>query len=442
MTTLRLVALPALVGAIAFATPAAVPAAGEFPNVPGRANVTPSIGAAGTFVAVAWGASANGKADIFVAVSRDSGTTFGSAVQVNTVPGEARLNGEMPPRVALGSSTGSSLPAIVVLWTARGAATEIKAARSHDGGRTFGKPTPLQASGAAGDRGWPSLALDRSGRLHAIWLDHRGLAAARAASGGASGHKPGASHDGVAMARNSSLYHASLSGSSATEREVTKGVCYCCKTALAAGADGTLFAAWRHVYPGSFRDMAFATSRDGGRSFSAPVRVSEDGWAIDACPDDGPAMAVDASGTVHLAWPTVIGGDNPRGAIFYASTRDGRRFTKRQQVETLGGPKPSHPQIVVDSHRRVFVAWDELANGRQTAAVREVRADATGPTTFGRIVMLSSTESGIYPALAATGNRVLAAWATGGDRSRVRVSIRSLALEQATRQRRAPFFGR
>jgi hypothetical protein len=427
MPTLRpLVALPALICSIAFAAPSAVPAAATFPNIPGRANATPSIAAAGSVVAVAWGASANGKADVFAAVSRDGGTTFGSAVQVNTVPGEARLNGEMPPRVALAPGRGSSPPEIVVLWTARGTATEIKTARSRDGGRTFEKPAALQAPGAAGDRGWPSLTLDRAGRVHAIWLDHRGLAAARAASGGAGGHKPGAPHDGVAMAQKSSLYYASGGGASATEHEVTKGVCYCCKTALATGADGTLFAAWRHVYPGSFRDMAFATSRDGGRSFSAPVRVSEDGWAIDACPDDGPAMAVDASGTVHLAWPTVLGGDNPRGAIFYASTRDGQRFTPRQQVGTLGGPKPSHPQIVVDGRRRVFVAWDELAAGRQTAALREVRVEASGAATFGSIVSLSPGESGVYPALAAVGNRVLATWATGGDRSRIQV--RAVAL--------------
>jgi hypothetical protein len=421
MTDLRFVVLPALLCSMSFAIPASVPAAGEFPNVAGRANATPSIAAAGTFVAVAWGASTSGRADVFTAISRDGGTTFGSALRVNTVPGEARLNGEMPPRVALRARGGSSLPDVVVLWTARGAATEIKVATSRDGGRTFGKPMPLQARGAAGDRGWPSLALDRSGVLHAVWLDHRGLAAARAARGGSGGHKPGTPHDGFAMAQSSSLYHASLSGSSAAEREVTNSVCYCCKTALAAGADGTLFAAWRHVYPGNFRDMAFATSRDGGRSFSAPVRVSEDGWAINACPDDGPAMAVDANGTVHLAWPTVVGGDNPRGAIFYSLTRDGQRFTNRQQVGTLGGPKPSHPQIVVDGRRRVFVAWDELANGRQTAALREVRVDGAGATSFGPIVTLSSAGSGLYPALAATGTRVLAAWASGGERSRIQV---------------------
>ena len=65
MTTLRsLVALPALICSIAFAAPAAVPAAGTFPNIPGRANATPSIAAAGSVVAVAWGASAKGKADV------------------------------------------------------------------------------------------------------------------------------------------------------------------------------------------------------------------------------------------------------------------------------------------------------------------------------------------------------------------------------------------
>ena len=98
-----------------------------------------------------------------------------------------------------------------------------------------------------------------------------------------------------------------------------------------------------------------------------------------------------------------------------SASRHGSRW------RTLGGPKPSHPQIVVDGRRRVFVAWDELAGGRQTAALREVRVDASGAATFGSIVTLSSGESGVYPVLAATGNRVLATWATGGDRSRIQV---------------------
>src|SRR5688500_5349137 len=70
-------------------------------DVPGRSDQTPWVAASGPFVAVAWGASAAGKADVFLAVSRDGGTTFGAPVQVNRVAGEARLGGELPPRVAL-----------------------------------------------------------------------------------------------------------------------------------------------------------------------------------------------------------------------------------------------------------------------------------------------------------------------------------------------------
>ena len=86
-------------------------------------------------------------------------------------------------------------------------ATAIKTARSRDGGRTFEPPVALQAADAAGDRGWPSLALDSRGTAHAIWLDHRGLAAARAA-GASRDHRSGAAHDGVAMAQKSGLYYA------------------------------------------------------------------------------------------------------------------------------------------------------------------------------------------------------------------------------------------
>jgi hypothetical protein len=167
------------------------------------------------------GASADGKTDVFVAVSRDAGRSFGLPVQVNTVPGEARLGGEMAPRVALAPRGASGDPEIAVLWTARGVTTTIKTARSQNGGKTFGPAVTLQSSGAPGDRGWPALALDRQGTAHAIWLDHRGLAAGRVAGTGHASHATGAKHDAVAMAQKSGLYYAAATGSPSTERELT-----------------------------------------------------------------------------------------------------------------------------------------------------------------------------------------------------------------------------
>jgi hypothetical protein len=387
-------------------------------GVEGRANLTPWIAAEGRNVAVAWGATAAGKTDVFVAVSRDGGSSFGAPVRVNAAEGTARLGGELPPRVAV------TADAIVVLWTSRGASTSIEIARSSDGGRTFSPGTSLQAAGAAGDRGWPSLSIGSDGVAHAFWLDHRGLAAARDGGKPAAGKPVGQhgagheTHDGAALAQKSAIYHASFGRTASAERSIAPGVCYCCKTATATGAGGRVDAAWRHVYPGNIRDIAFASSSDGGQTFSAPSRVSEDGWQIAGCPDDGPAMAVDRKGVVHLVWPTVIGGATPEGALFYATSSDGRSFSPRVRLQTLGSAHPTHPQIAVDGAGRVVVAWDERIDGRRVVAARVV---SPPPAPHTAPVILTDGEAGQYPVLATSGATTLAAWATGGESSVIKV---------------------
>ncbi|MGH9311433.1 MAG: hypothetical protein ACRD1U_18790 [Vicinamibacterales bacterium] len=383
-------------------------------GVQGRNNATPSIDALGEFVAVAWGAGTKeGGTDVFVAVSRDGGARFADPVQANATPGEARLGGEMPPRVRLRRARGAADPDITVLWTARGEVTTIKLARSRDGGRTFGGAQILSA-GKAGDRGWPALALDAAGTAHAIWLDHRGLADSRT---GAHAHRTSAPSDGVAMAQRSGLFFASAGPSGARgERELVKGVCYCCKTALAAGRGRAIYAAWRQVYPGNIRDIAFSASRDGGRTFSAPIRISEDGWEINGCPDDGPAMAVEDDGTVHVVWPTVMVSNGAlEGALFHASTRNGRTFTRRTRVPTAGSPKPSHPQLAIADGGGLIVAWDEVVAGRRTVFARTLTPKRAGEMESGPLEILSGDRPGTYPALAAAAGSVLAAWTAGGS---------------------------
>ncbi len=396
-------------------------------GVKGKSNATPWVAAAGAFVAVAWGASSEDKTDVFVAVSRDGGRTFGEAVQVNTIAGEARLGGELPPRVTLQPRAGSGEPSIAVLWTAKGETTQIKVARSSDGGRTFAPPVALQTSSAPGDRGWPALTFDSHGTAHAIWLDHRGLAANRTEASRHASHQSGAAHDGVAMAQKSGLYYAAVDGPSIGERELTKGVCYCCKTTLAAGPDGGLYAAWRHVYEGNIRDIAFSASRDQGRTFSAPIRISQDEWELNGCPDDGPAMAVDATGMVHVIWPTVMQGETPEGALFYSTTRDGRAFTPRVRVPTLGSPKPSHPQIAIDKTGRVLVAWDEVINGRRVATARELRRSSDQRIAFAEPVTLAPQSSSMYPVLAGTDGGFVAVWAGGAGEPPV-IGVRRIEI--------------
>jgi hypothetical protein len=301
----------------------------------------------------------------------------------------------------------------VVAYGAKAATTEIRVARSADGGRTFGASRALQAPGAAGDRGWHAMAVDGEGTAHVMWLDHRGLAASKQPQ--ADHHAEHAALDGVAMAERSGLYYAREGGRTrVAERELVKGVCYCCKVAIAITPSGRLMAAWRHVYPGNVRDIAFLRSTDHGEHFGAAGRVSDDAWHLAGCPDDGPAIAMDANGATHLVWPTVIDGPTPTGAIFYASSADGSAFTARVRVPTLGAPRPMHPQIAVGRGGRLYVAWDEVIDGTRQAAVRPLRLDSAGQPVFEEASRLGTPGTPTsYPFLVSTPHGALAVYVHG-----------------------------
>jgi SAM-dependent methyltransferase len=420
------VALSGLCGAASAQTPETTTLA-----VPGRSNSAPWVATHGRLVAVAWAAAAGSASDIVVALSHDDGVTFGPPVQVNRVAGDARVSGEIPPRVALHQRAGAAAPDVIVAWNAKDQGTEIKIARSSDGGRSFGPPQSMQTAGAAGDRGWHSLAVDGDGVAHVLWLDHRGLAesaeraAGTMASATAAGHQHKGEHDGDAMAQRSSLRYAALGGSASVDRALTPGVCYCCKTAVVALPDGRLVSAWRHVYAGNLRDIAYTESRDAGRTFAAPARVSEDGWAINGCPDDGPALAAADGGEVHIVWPTVIPGAEPIGALFYASRRDGD-FATRTRVPTLGAPKPSHPQVAVDGTGQLFIAWDEILDGVRAAAFTTGVRAADSAVRFSMPQRLATAGPTLYPVMAPLARGVIAAWTAGAPGASV-IHVRRLS---------------
>ena len=126
-------------------------------------------------------------------------------MRVNDIEGEARLGGELPPRVALVPRSGGGVPEIVVAYGSKTTGTAIKVSRSTDGGRTFTPARELQAPGAAGDRGWHALTIDAAGAAHVMWLDHRGMVSDKAES---HEHHEAAAMDGAAMAQRSGLYYA------------------------------------------------------------------------------------------------------------------------------------------------------------------------------------------------------------------------------------------
>lgn len=385
--------------------------------VDGRSNANVSLASAGAFVAATWSASPpNGPMDIYAAVSRDAGRTFSVPVRVTSTPGDAQVNGEQPPRVALSPRPGTD-PEIAVVWTTKGAAgTTLVTVRSTDGGRTFSPTALVPGTDAPGNRGWEALGAGSQGQFFTVWLDHRRLAAPQETEvAGAHHHMHGAATatsaapaaaDGVAMAQLSQLYVGRIDGTEVPQA-ITGGVCYCCKTAIGASGQD-LYLAWRHVYDGNMRDIAFTASRDGGRTFSAPVRVSEDQWQINGCPDDGPSMAVDGQGRVHLVWPTVVSeGGQPVKALFHTVSRDGRTFEPRDRIPTEG--QANHPQLTVRANGSLVVVWDESGSGSRRLAAATGTLDGAGRPTFTR-VDLGPSRIGTYPVVVPTEAGALMAW--------------------------------
>ncbi len=285
-----------------------VPAAIRQLGVAGSANAHPTVSARGSFVAVAWGVTAPGKGtDVYVSVSRDGGVTFGAPVRANAEPGEARISAERPPVVAVVPSDQGT-PDVAVLWTAGGTHTTLKLARSGDGGRTFARPREIQTAGAPGNRGWASMTADENGTLHVVWLDHRDTAGPLRPVTTLVATPTATAPPWRAL--GALLRTGRRQGRA--ERLLARGVCYCCKTAVAAGPDNRIAAAWRHVYPGNLRDIAAVTSADVGRYLhGAAAGQRGSAGPSTAVPRTAPAWRSTPAGCTWRGRPWSVGASPP-----------------------------------------------------------------------------------------------------------------------------------
>ncbi len=389
--------------------------------VPGTVNRMPSLAVAGDRVVAVWTSTANDVMNVYTAISDDAGATFSEARRVNDRPGDVSANAEQAPRVALSGST------ISVIWPSqRAGASAIRLSHSTDGGRTFSAARTLHRPRITGARGWQALAPGRDGAMHAVWLDGRDAAP----SAGPHRHHGAAKDAGETVAHadapRQDVYQATIAPDGAiVETHVARDVCFCCKTAVGVGPSGRVHVAWRHIFPESMRDIAMATSTDGGRTFSQPVRVNEDKWQLSGCPDDGPGMAIDRDDVAHLAWPTLVGLDAPQKAVVYTSTKNGRDFEPRVRLSSDKQEDAAHPQIATDGAGNVGVVWDEQdADNRRIV----LRISPAGSAPFGAPHVLTTSGSAFNPFIAGLGEGFVMAW-PGGTAAQSAIVVRRVLYE-------------
>jgi hypothetical protein len=243
--------------------------------------------------------------------------------------------------------------------------------RSLDGGRTFDAPLRLNADRPI-SHSFEDLAVALDGTVLVAWIDAR----------------EGSNRPRTYLARVAERGRR-LEGEIRLDDEET---CVCCRVALAAGPGGAVAVLWRKVLGANVRDMAIATSRDGGRSFGRAALVHADGWKINACPHRGGSLAADGRGGVYAAWYTEGRDEQPR----LLSSRPSAGAAPRPVRLDAGRGWVADQVRLAAVGNLVAAVWEET-----TAARRRVilRLSSDGGRSFGPRRTLSTAVKAFAPAI-------------------------------------------
>jgi hypothetical protein len=311
----------------------------------------PQLAMEGATAVVTYGAGN----DVFAAVSKDGGRSFGAPARVGTA-GVLSLGRHRGPRVAI--SGGTMIVAAVAGEKGKGQDGELFAWRSVDGGKTWGKAARISDVPGAAREGLHALAAGPTGTFFATWLDLRKKSTRLMGT---------VTRDGGATWSANFLVYESPESS----------ICECCHPSAAIGADGTIQVMFRN-WLGGARDMWLATSRDVGRSFTAR-KLGEGSWMLNACPMDGGGLGVKRNGDVVTSW-------RREHKIYWT---DGTAF---QSPDWTG----KDSSLALDASGKPVIAWTEgMRVMVYDGAVSELAAH------------------GGYAAVAASTSGVLVAWESG-----------------------------
>lgn len=329
---------------------------------------------------------------MYVARSLDEGKTFEPALALNEAPVDIDDNFDGRPTIAI-APDGTIATAWSVWRDKKTWAGQVLTSFSKDDGKTFSTPKPITESVS---QRFATIGFAPDNTLWATWLDKRNLAAAKAS---------GDDYEGAGLA-------VSLSrdgGAHFTDAKIVSDrTCECCRVSIAFDTDGSAIAAWRQIFGKNIRDHEVGRLAPDGAKLEG-VRVSEDNWAIDACPHHGPNLSIGADGVRHIVWFT---GGKTRSGLFYAhETGQGAAFSEPQ---AFGDPQraPSHPQVLA-SGSRLARAWKEF-DGEHTAIMLQTSVDGGEKWTAPEAVA-TTADSSDHPLLIAHDGRMYLSWLTKAE---------------------------
>jgi hypothetical protein len=122
------------------------------------------------------------------------------------------------------------------------------------------------------------------------------------------------------------------------------------------GPDGTLWLAWM-----AGGQISVASSKDAGRSFSAPAQVTKERLNLDWGPDARAKIVVDRKGGIALAF-SIFRDKAFNGQVLYTRSADGGKSFSELRPITLSNESQRFEALALDADGSVFAAWLDKRN--------------------------------------------------------------------------------
>jgi hypothetical protein len=282
--------------------------------------------------------------------------------------------------------------------TGAGYAYDLRVSFTTTGGAVWTKPVILNHDGKAAQHGFVSLAPSGEG-VELLWLDGRKTRKP----------KPGHEAEGDMTVRAARL---DAGGTLTREVELDARACDCCNTAAVA-VPGGILAAYRDRDKNEVRDIVVSRLQDG--AWTPPAPLHRDGWKINGCPVNGPAL--DSRRTaVAVAWFTMSG---DQAQVLAAFSHDGGEHFGDPIAISTGDPL-GRVDVALAGDGSALVSWLEAIG--QDALLQVQRVSPSGalaePVTIARVT--ASRGSG-FPRMVLSADRAYFAWVDPKD-SRLRTA--------------------
>lgn len=291
-------------------------------------------------------------------------------------------------------------------------AYDIAVALSQDAGATWSEPFTPHDDGTRTEHGFVTL-FSRGDSAGMLWLDGRNTAADMPGHGdGHAGHSGGMTLRSAVVAPDGGI-RAAL--------EVDGLVCDCCQTDVANSAAGPV-AVYRDRSEDEIRDIFVA--RGDGENWHAPQPVANDGWRIDGCPVNGPAIAA-LDDIVVTAWFTAATNESRVRAA--RSEDNGETFSVPVEIDADGVVGRVDVEILANGNAVVSWLRDAADQDHGELCARIITPDGqTGPVRV--IARMDTARVSGFPQMIRDGNQLLFAWTEVSNGS---TRVRSARLPDA-----------